>query len=533
MKYPENIDKIKTGRKSFDNYIRDNYPDFYSYLESVYPDIINIKEKLYLFYNNASIGKCPVCGKPTKFINFKKGYSIHCCPKCSQLDENTRKKQYQTNIEKYGEDFVKDRISKALKTKKEKYGSTSYNNKEKYKKTCLEKYGVDNPLKDKNILDKVKNTNKEKYGVEYILMREDVRNKLNRKIFENNPDIIRTDGDMLICKCPDPVCNLCKEREFTTSYYTYYERKNIYKRDICTTRTPLYSIQTETYGTSIEEWVRKLLDRYNIKYICNSRNIPDNRKELDIFIPDKNIAIECNGCYWHSSIRVKDKKAHYNKFIECKEKGIQLITIWEDQILKMPEKVTAIILSKLGIYNTRIFARKCTIKEIQNNEYKEFLNKYHLQNYVSAKIKLGLYYNNELVSVMSFGQGRKCLRGDKNSFELYRYCCKSGYQVIGGASKLFKYFNKIYNINNSPIVSFSSNDISNGGLYKNLGFKYQSSTLSYWYIKNKERYHRYKFNKSNLMKLGFDKNKSESEIMMESGFLKIYDSGQSKWSYQP
>lgn len=53
--------------------------------------------------------------------------------------------------------------------------------------------------------------------------------------------------------------------------------------------------------------------------------------ELDIFVPEKNLAIEYCGLYWHSEERGKDKYYHKNKYTMCKERGIDLITIFEDE----------------------------------------------------------------------------------------------------------------------------------------------------------------------------------------------------------
>ena len=91
----------------------------------------------------------------------------------------------------------------------------------------------------------------------------------------------------------------------------------------------------------------------------------------------------------------------------------------------------------------------------------------------------------------------------------------------------FKRFIKDYSP--AQIISFSSNDISNGNLYQKLGFEFQKQTISYWYIKNYNRYHRYTFAKHILIRKGYDQNKTEFQIMEEEGFSRIYDSGQTKW----
>lgn len=252
-----------------------------------------------------------------------------------------------------------------------------------------------------------------------------------------------------------------------------------------------------------------------------------NGQELDIYIPSKNIAVECNGVYWHS---LKSLRYHFDKWNSCKEKGIQLLSFWEDQITKQPKIVESVLLSKLGIFEEKIYARKCSIKEVPYNETKEFLINNHLQGGVNGSIRIGLYYNEELVSLMVFGKKRRSL-GNKSTdgWELYRFCNKLNTSVVGAASKLLNHFINTYSPDS--LESFSSNDISDGKLYKTLGFEETSITnSSYWYIDKKmNRYHRYKFRKSELIKAGENPDLSESEIMIKNGYYKIYDSGQTKY----
>ena len=127
--------------------------------------------------------------------------------------------------------------------------------------------------------------------------------------------------------------------------------------------------------------------------------------QLDIYIPNKNLAIEYNTIYQYKD-RYNGKYYYLNKTNLCKDKGIQLLHIFENEWLYRQEIVKSIIKPKLGIYQQRIFAIKCIVKELNNKEYKEFLELNHIQGYVAAKIKLGLFYNNELVSCIGIGKSR-------------------------------------------------------------------------------------------------------------------------------
>ena len=450
-----------------------------------------------------------------------------------------KEKIRKTNLERYGVEFpgmseaVKEKIRK---TNLERYGREYGFDYDKVKKTCVERYGVENPFANEEIKEKIQKTNLERYGVDNIFknsgFKQYVRDICKQKFLETYQDIIDVEyihnqQPIYTIKCHNSDrCNLCKEKCFKLTRNQYYNRIS-HNIELCPIKNPLCF----SNNTSIEIFIKELLDQYNIEYKSNNRSIIGS-KELDIYIPSKNIAIECNGCYWHSELKKPNNSYHIAKMRECEKRGIQLIQIWEDWIIHKPEIVKSLVLSKLGIYKDRIYARKCTLREVPMDECANFLENNHLQGSVNGSIRLGLYRDNdELVSIMVLGKKRKSVNGisSDDAYELYRYCNKKNTQVLGGASKLFTYFVKNYNPN--QIDSFSSNDISNGGLYKMLRFtKEPKISRSYWYIDSTmHRMHRFSFRKSELVKLGFDPSLSESQITESMGLLKIYDSGQSKW----
>jgi len=253
------------------------------------------------------------------------------------------------------------------------------------------------------------------------------------------------------------------------------------------------------------------------------------KKELDIYIPSHKLAIEFNGLYWHSEKYV-DSDYHLNKTELCEKQSIQLIHIFEDEWMYKQDIVKSRIKNLLGLSDNKIYGRKCIIKEVSPKESKEFLHNNHIQGNVNSKIKLGLYYNNELVSIMTFGGLRKSM-GSVNTddhYELLRFCNKLNTNVIGGADKLLKYF--INNYKPKQITSYADRRWSIGGLYEKLGFKFiYDSKPSYWYIKGLNREYRFKYRKDMLVKEGFDKNKTEHEIMLERGIYRIYDCGSKKY----
>ena len=462
-----------------------------------------------------------------------------------QKSKKVREKVKQTNLEKYGVEYSgqsQEVIEKRKQTILEKYGVESYSQtnefKEKNKQTNLERYGVTCSLRSQQALEKTQQTLLDRYGVDHYSKSQEFKDKVKdvhlntmKNRLPELLEVIRQDDTIWYkIECPHKDCNKCDDRFFMTPPMIYYNRLR-QNNEPCTN---LVKLDSSNSGTSIELFVRNILDAYNISYTKNDRKVLHG-KELDIYIPKHNLAIECNGIFWHSTQQERlNVHYHFDKWNECKKQGIQLLTIWEDQIINKSEIVEGIIKSRLGIYENQVGARKCILKEVPSKESNKFLEENHLQGKINGSVRLGLYYNNELVSLMVFGTKRRALgnkENNKDTYELYRYCNKLGWQIQGGASKLFKHF--VASHKDSSIESFSSNDISMGDLYKQLKFQYRGAQKgSYWYIdKHMKRYHRYSFRKDNLVKEGYDASKTEFEITDEMGLYRIYDSGQQKWKY--
>ena len=534
------INKLK-GPQFTEKHFKFHYPEFLEYLNNNYPKELTFQEKIYWYYNNLTeFPKCKTCGKKVKFINTRTGYQVFCSKKCSNSNPDVINKTKQTCLEKFGgvAPGCSEKIQEKMrKTNKLRYGVENAMQNEaianKTKQTNIERYGGCGNA-SKTLKDKFHKTCLERYGVENVMQNPDIVNNIRKKTLQTHDFLIgyTPEGDW-ICKCPHPECNKCTEKYYIIPSNIYSGRKS-FNTEPC---TKLLSIGSDnTKNTSIELFIRNILDKYNIEYETNVRDII-SPKELDIYIPAKKLAIECNGIFSHCD-RFKRPSYHINKTKMCRELDVQLLHVWEDWI-KDPIKsniVTSLIKNKIGIEQdiTIIYARKCTIEQCMNKkEYLGFLDNNHIQGRSGFKVGYGLRYNGELVSVMTFGSKRVCMGNkdiNKNEWELLRFCNKLNHRIPGGASKLLKHF--ITDIQPEYLISFSSNDISDGNLYKQLGFEVTDNvSSSYWYVDPKtfKRYHRFKFRKSELVKMGFDKKKSEREIMKELDYLRIYDSGQLKW----
>ena len=238
--------------------------------------------------------------------------------------------------------------------------------------------------------------------------------------------------------------------------------------------------------------------------------------EIDIYLPELNLGFGFNGVYWHSS-QYKDKNFHSDKSKFFSERGIRLIHIWEDDWNTKSEIIKSQVKNLIGL-SKKIWARKCKVVEITDVKLvKDFLNSNHIQGWVNSKLKLGLIYEEKLVSIMTFDsfEGRKKM--SVGEYNLNRFCNLLEHSVVGGASKLLNYF--VEKFNPTRIISYADRDWSIGNLYEKLEFtKVNESDPDYKYLVDGKRIHKSNFKKS---KTG----KSESELYLP----KIWDCGKIKW----
>ena len=250
-------------------------------------------------------------------------------------------------------------------------------------------------------------------------------------------------------------------------------------------------------------------------------------KELDIYVPDSGLAIEYCGLYWHSEENGKDQWYHYNKWKECRESGVRLITVFEDED---EDKVRSAISAALGAREKGAFARKCAVREVSTKAATAFLDKYHLQGSCGKRVSYGLYDGDELIAVMAFGQPS---RQSEHAWELRRFCT-DGRTHAGAASKLWKAF--LREQQPESVVSLSDRRWFTGEMYEKLGFVWDGEVKpDYAYVKNGERHHKSKFRKSGIARHFpeiFVEDKTEREMMVEAGFGRIWDCGKDRWVWK-
>ena len=260
---------------------------------------------------------------------------------------------------------------------------------------------------------------------------------------------------------------------------------------------------------------------------CENKNrtILDGR-EIDIYIPSLKIGIEYDGLRWHSEEFGKGRSYHLKKLDDCSKKGVRLIHIFEDEWVEKKEVVKSRLMNLIGKTDRKIYARRCEIIDIDIPVATAFLKDNHIQGACSSQYRYGLYYDGELVALMTFGKLRKNLGSEatEGKYELLRYCSKRNTNVVGGASRLFKHFLKQTNPN--EVTSYADRRWNSGKLYEMLGFTLShKSQPSYFYVIGGKRHNRFNFRKDKLVKEGYDASKSEHQIMLDRKIYRIYDCG--------
>lgn len=457
----------------------------------------------------------------------KRNLDVYGVRYTSQFEE-IKEKIKKTNLEKYGTEYplqskeIRDKINLS---NLEKYGVENpfqfEQVKEKIKKVNLEKYGADHPMHTDQIKEKIKQTNLDRYGVENPAKTEEVKEKIKKTNLTNNfPNVIKYFADKETAA------------EFINEKY-----------DCKTTLTRL-SIDTGISKTTIGRYIHKYSLEDYVQYDCkvsqpekdiveylsskgitnivqSDRTILDG-KEIDIYLPDYNVGIEFNGDYWHSEVIRPNKRYHYDKSMLANSKGVFLYHIFSHEWADEEKRIRILnhLDNILHLNENKIYARKCMIREVDVAEKNSFLNENHIQGKDNSTIKLGLYYNDELVSLMTFCYPRF---SKKYNWELSRFCSKHNYNVIGGASKLFKYFVDNYMKDGEVIVSYSDIAKTTGKIYNTLNFEFiNDAEPNYiWWRSDDDYKTRYQCQMVN-----------ERVIMESNGYIKIYDCGNKVWVFR-
>lgn len=386
------------------------------------------------------------------------------------------------------------KISNALKI------SSSFRNKliqEKARKTILKKYGVSSVCKNKKIKEKLKNNLSITYYNKLLEKLEKIKPMFNIEDYKTINE--EYEWECLNCglifkghlKYGAPVCPICEPKNTSKGEYEL--------RDF-------------------------ILNELKITAETNNKSIL-NGKELDIYLPSLNLAIEYNGIYWHSELNGKNQKYHLDKTTNCEKQNIQLIHIFETEWNQKKKIIKSMLKSKTNKIDNKIYARQCIISEIDTKTKNTFLNENHIQGEDNSSIKICLIYEDKIVAVITFTKNKN--KNKKYEWELTRFASIINHTVVGGFSKLLKFFVKKFKP--KSIGSYADLRFSNGNLYRKNGFieQYRNKPRYWYFTSSTELFHRQNFQKSNInKKLEFYNDElTEWENMQMNGFDRIWDVG--------
>lgn len=510
-------------------------------------------------------GFCYTCNKPLEYIDLSHGYRHYCNAKCELADPRITEKAKQTYKIRTGyEHNMHNPESKARvkSTTEKRYGGIGFASKEleqKVVKTYNEQNGTNvkaaymichstdeiekqrvqtriqnnggsymsEELKRKllelssrpEIIEKRIQSRRERYGDKY--MSDTAYNKLKNKPYNTYSDVNMVNfvphGNGL-CTCHCDICGKDYDIDLMTLRTRRYANQNP-----CTYCNPIGSHVFYSTSDREQQLYNYIASVYSGTIVQNDRTVLSG-KELDIYLPEKKIAFEFDGLYWHNEVS-KPNSYHVNKTDACEKAGIHLIHIFEDDWLYKQDIVKSRIKSILGLTD-KLYARKCELKEVSGKDAAEFLNTNHLQGSVNSRYRYGLYHDGELVSLMTFGKSRF-----DDNIEMHRFCNKRDTTVVGSASRLFKHFMKTHPEINT-VESFADRCWSTGNLYEKIGFVKAGVTKpAYYYVIDNLRHNRMEFQKHKLVKEGFDPDMTEHEIMLSREIYRIYDCGNIKYIY--
>lgn len=264
-----------------------------------------------------------------------------------------------------------------------------------------------------------------------------------------------------------------------------------------------------------------------------------NPYELDIYLPEKKLAIEFNGLYWHGE-KQKGKNYHKKKMELCNKKGVRLIQLFEDEWSNQTDIVKSKIENIMGeSKKEKIYARKCLLKEVELEEAKEFMNKNHIQGYTPSTVKIGLFHEEKLVSLMLLNKLRAKMNKNnyENAWDLIRFASDIDKIIIGSFGKILKYFIQTYNPNYIKTLADLRWSDPKNNMYEKFNFNVANKVEPrYFYTDGKMREHRFKFRKDKIKENYpevYNEKLTEFQMMDKTNLWRIWDAGKITYEYIP
>jgi hypothetical protein len=458
-------------------------------------------------------------------------------------------RRIQTNRLKYGVDHAAQNSQVQQKMQQSKACRTPEQLQEqqrKRKQTCMTKYGTEHHMQAAQCLSKQQQTNQERYGVPRPLQNKAIAQKCSQTQSQLSPiqraqkeqRKIETLLERYSVTAPSRIGLSADVLEILDDGTRFCELAKCHTREQLCAKLNVHPHTVYLYSkrhsadhlfvkpriSGFEQSVRDYVSQYQHTVYSDRTRL--NGKELDIFLPSLNMAIECSGLYWHSELASgKHPDYHADKYQQCQQQQIRLITIWEDQWLHRRSQCESRLQHLLKLSPPTVSARKCEVQRITPAQSAEFINQHHLQGSTSATHHLGLTHRDQLIAVMTF---RKPRFNSHAEWEIIRFATVGS--VPGSASRLFQSF--VRQLDPASVISYCDLSWGDGRVYDLMGFQHQSTQTGYWYTDYKFRHHRMQFQKSQISDLvPGGAAMTEWEIMQQLGWDRIWDCGQSRWAW--
>lgn len=460
--------------------------------------------------------------------------------------EEIRNRAIQTNRERFGTDWAlgsQHVLDKSKDTMLQRYGTEyamqSNEVREKSRQTCLERYGVEHAIEFPEIRERSLNAMIEKFGVPYALMVPEIAERVSDKRKQDAAQVLEKAKKTWLANLgvDNPSKSPLVIDKITSTFIARYGVKRAvnvpeFRQKMIDTMTERYGVEYYTQSKDMDHFrISKINKQFS--ELLTQADIPHElefsigRKVYDLRIGQT--LVEINPSYTHNYIgnhwnrEGLSESYHLNKSQLAEENGYQCVHVfdWDD-----PEKIINMLRRKKTVH-----ARKCQIYKLNLDYTNEFLDNYHLQSKCKGQLVcLGLVYEGELYQVMTFGKPRYDKKFD---VELLRLCTKPGYQVVGGASKLFKYFTQFYEV--GSVISYCDISKFSGNVYEQIGMKLIRTTppQEIWsrgtdkVTANLLRQRGY----DQLFGTDYGKGTSNDELMLQNGWLPVYDCGQRVYAY--
>ena len=471
-------------------------------------------------------GICPICKKGTSFKSLGQGYKTYCSRKCAAVDIASDRERNSHKVNAMRDTFMREHgvtnaaqlqsvKDKRKATMRHNYGVDYYSQVQGFgdmcKETNLKRYGVPSYIMLPEFQERLRSANMKSIGVPYNYCKktDEAVDEYTRLLAEHGCTLV----EFIDKKHIKYRCNTCNSE--MTEQDLFIKGRIGYKMTpcsvCCSKDSPVSNSEKQ-----LDEFIRSL-GFETTHYDRNFLGVYG----ADIVVEEKKVIFEYDGLYWHSEVR-HDRDYHLMKTELAEEKGYHLIHIFSDEWETKQDLVKSRIRAVLGVNHEKVYARNCEIRELDAKTAGRFIEENHIQGDTVCSMRYGLFFNDTLVAAMTLGGSRFA----GGTIELIRYCTLPNIAVVGGAGKLFNYF-----VTTHPdvdrVISYADRRWSSkNSMYAKIGFRLDgTSEPSYYYTLNGVRYNRMVFMKYKLVADGFDKDKSEREIMAERGYVRIYDCG--------